>query len=96
MTFDWDRRKAASNLRKHGVSFEEATDVFLTDESAYSDFDTGHSDDDIRFFTIGTTSSGKILRISHNEDGGLIRLINARHATPPERRLYEENDSESI
>ena len=91
LSFEYDPRKAATNLRKHGVTFQEAASVFLGDEFAYCDFDTDHSGDDPRFFTIGLSADGKLLFIVHNEDHGVIRIISARHATSRERRLYEES-----
>jgi len=93
LNFASDPAKAAENLRKHGVSFEEAATVFEGDESAYTDFDVHHSDDDPRFFTIGISQSGKFLFIVHNEEDDLIRIISARHATSRERSLYEESES---
>ena len=91
LSFEFDPRKAATNLRKHNVSFEEAASVFLGDPNAYSDFDPHHSDDDPRFFTIGISATGKLLFIVHNEDSGVIRIISARHASSRERSLYEES-----
>jgi uncharacterized DUF497 family protein len=93
LDFASDPEKAASNLLKHGVSFEEAISVFLGDPSAYTDFDVDHSDDDERFFTIGISRTGKFLFIVHNEEDGLIRIISARPATSGERRLYEESEA---
>jgi len=90
--FEFDPRKAAANLRKHRVSFDEAITVFEGDPSAYTDFDPDHSESDARFFTIGISISGKLLFISHNEAGGLIRIISARYATRAERKLYEDSD----
>ena len=89
--FESDPRKARTNFRKHGISFDEAASVFKNDASAYTDFDELHSEDDPRFFTIGAAENGKLLYIVHNEnEAGEIRLISARAATPRERRLYEE------
>jgi len=90
--YEYDPRKAAANLRKHGVSFDEAITVFEGDVSAYTDFDSAHSTADLRFFTIGISSAGKMLFISHNEVDGVIRLISARRATLRERKLYEDSD----
>jgi uncharacterized protein len=92
LLFEFDPRKAAANLRKHGISFDEARTVFEGDPSAYTDFDPKHSAADIRFFTIGISSEAKMLFISHNEVDGVIRFISARRATPRERKLYEDSD----
>ena len=90
--FKFDPRKARTNWTKHGVSFDDAVSVFERDPSAYTDFDELHSENDLRFFTIGTADNGKLLYIVHNEnESGHIRLISARTATPRERRLYEED-----
>jgi uncharacterized DUF497 family protein len=58
MPFEFDPRKAATNLRKHGISFDEAVTVFEGDPSAYTDFDADHSSHDERFFTIGISNRG--------------------------------------
>jgi len=92
-TYSYDPRKAAANLRKHGVSFEQAISVFEGDPSAYTDFDNTHSESEDRFFTIGTSVDGKLLFISHNEVDGQIRIISARRAQRRERNLYEDPDN---
>jgi uncharacterized DUF497 family protein len=91
--YQFDPRKAAANVRKHGVSFEEAISVFEGDPAAYTDFDPDHSNSENRFFTIGTSADGKLLFISHNEVDGQIRIISARRAQRRERKLYEDPDS---
>lgn len=88
MRFEWDENKAASNLTKHGVSFEEAVTVFgdpLSDTMP----DPDHSLEEHRFIT-GSTESGKIVVVAHTDDGETVRLIGAREATYGERRFYEE------
>lgn len=84
------REKAASNLRKHGVSFEEASSVFL-DPLAGSDADPDHALEEARYVTMGTAHSGQILVVAHTCRAGHIRLISARPATRLERKLYEES-----
>ena len=89
MRFEWDQNKAASNLTKHSVSFEEAVTVFgdpLSDTLP----DPDHSFEERRFIIIGSTESGKILVVAHTDDGETVRLISAREATQTERRFYEE------
>lgn len=93
MDYEFDPRKAASNLRKHGITFDEAISVFEGDPGAYTDYDPEHSSSDLRFFTIGTSSDGKLLFISHNEVDGRIRIISARRASRLERKLYEDPDT---
>jgi uncharacterized DUF497 family protein len=95
LSFEFDPAKAAGNLKKHGVTFEEAASVFLEDPFAYCDLDSLQPGDEPRFFTIGISDHGKLLFIVHNEVDGLIRIISARHATSRERSLYEEFDIQS-
>jgi len=89
MRFEWDSAKAARNLRKHGVSFEEAVSVFY-DPLAATGADPDHSEDEERFVTFGISSAGRLLVVSHTERGAAIRIISARGATQSERRIYEE------
>jgi uncharacterized protein len=86
---EWDNRKAAANLRKHGVSFEEAVTA-LEDTLAVTYRDPDHSEDELRFLTFGVSSTGRILVVAHTERAEAIRLISARPATRSERRAYEE------
>ena len=91
--FDWDRAKAASNLRKHRVSFELAATVFA-DWLATSVPDEDHGAFEERWITMGVAEDGRLLVLSHTsaaDDGGemLVRIISARPATPRERRQYE-------
>jgi uncharacterized DUF497 family protein len=89
MGFEWDARKARANLRKHGVSFEEAASVFLDPLSATGD-DPDHSADERRFVTFGVSSSGRLLVVAHAARGDAIRIISARRTTRAEREIYEE------
>ena len=89
MRFDWDPRKAAANLRKHSVSFEEASTVF-TDDYSLTGTDPDHSAGEERFITFGISQSGRLLVVSHTEQGDTIRIFSARRATRSERKLYEE------
>lgn len=91
--FDWDPQKAASNLIKHGVTFEQATTVFL-DSLALTVYDEAHSQQETRWFTVGLDQSGNLLAIAHtyqttDTHNARIRLISARRATNHERRFYE-------
>jgi uncharacterized DUF497 family protein len=86
---EWDNRKAAANLRKHGVSFDEAATV-LEDPLAVTYGDPDHSEEESRFLTFGQSSTGRILVVAHTEREEAIRLISARQATRTERRAYEE------
>ena len=89
--FEWDKRKAVSNLRAHGVSFREATTVF-GDPLSITISDPDHSTAEMRFVDIGRSHRGRLLVVSYTERGIRIRLISARLATRKERRQYEESD----
>jgi hypothetical protein len=89
MRFVWDSRKAAANLKKHGVSFEEASTA-LADDHAVTGADPDHSVGELRWITFGVSDGGRLLVVSHTENGDIIRLISGRPATRPERKLYEE------
>ena len=87
--FAWDRRKARSNLVKHGVSFEEAQTVFLDDSARLID-DPDHSEDEDRFLLLGYSLQARCLIVNHcyRESDSVIRLISARRATPQEGKVY--------
>jgi uncharacterized protein len=89
MNFEWDLDKAKSNLRKHGVSFEEAQTVFY-DEFAIQFFDEAHSEIEERFLMLGFSSNAKLLLVCHceHEDIEVIRIISAREATKKEATHY--------
>ena len=89
MQFEWDTAKAAENLAKHGVSFEEAATVFRDTFSA-TGADPDHSVGEERFITFGVSTSGRLLVVAHTERGDSIRIISARPATPGGRNIYEE------
>ncbi len=89
MRFEWDPAKAASNVQKHGVTFEEASSVFYDPLAATGD-DPDHSSEESRCVTFGMSSAGRLLVVAHTEQGEIMRIISARPATPAERRLYEE------
>ena len=90
LRFDPNPEKAATNLTKHGVSFEEAVSSFA-DTNAAGWHDQIHSSPgDERFINLGLSSSLRLLFVVHNEEDGLIRIISARPATPAERAIYEE------
>ncbi len=91
MRFEWHRTKAADNVAKHGVSFEEAATVFRDPLSATGP-DPDHSLDEERSVTFGISSSGNLLVIAHTERGDTIRIISARPATASERNIYEEDE----
>lgn len=89
MRFEWNNEKAASNLAKHRVSFEEAKTVF--DDPLYIDFyDPDHSEDEERYLIVGQSNRERLLIVSYTERKDSIRLISAREVTRTEREAYEE------
>ena len=87
--FSWDSAKAAVNLKKHGVSFDEAQTVFY-DDFAVQFFDDSHSKDEERFLMLGMSTGANLLLVCHceREAGELIRIISARRATQSESTFY--------
>lgn len=88
--FSWDQRKSLTNKAKHGITFEEASQVF-GDKLAITISDPDHgSDDEIREMTIGSTGKMRIVVVSHVSHVGIIRIISARKASSSEVRQYNE------
>jgi uncharacterized DUF497 family protein len=88
MQFEWDRGKAEANRRKHRVSFEDAVSVFF-DPLSMTIPDPDHSAGEARFLTLGRSSNGRLLVVSHTDDGPTVRMISARIASAAERKRYE-------
>ncbi|MEQ1545538.1 BrnT family toxin [Methyloglobulus sp.] len=93
--FEWDARKAFSNMKKHGVSFEQAAQVFL-DPLSITVFDEAHSMKEERWLTLGQNTNGDLLVVAHTylqaeSNRSLVRIISARLATKQERRIYSES-----
>ncbi len=89
MEFEWDPEKARSNLRKHKVSFEEASTA-LSDPMAATGADPDHSIGEFRYVTFGISERGRLLVVAHTEQKEIVRIISARLASKRERRIYEE------
>lgn len=89
MEFEWDTRKAAANLKKHGVSFQEAATVF-GDPMAITYPDPDHSESENRSITFGMSRNRRLLVVAHTERGVKIRIITARLMAKHERKIYEE------
>ena len=87
--FEWDPKKAEINLRKHGVSFDEATTVFA-DPLSILQPDPSHSVGKQRYLVLGTSARRRLLVVAFAERPPRTRLISARRATRNERRTYEE------
>ena len=87
--FEWDSAKATANIKKHGVSFEEAQSAFY-DEFAIQFFDDDHSSDEERFLLLGMSTGSRLLLVAHceREAGRVIRIISARKATKRESAFY--------
>lgn len=86
--FEWEPAKAAANLKKHQVSFDEAATVFL-DPNVVIEPDSVHSADELRAVAIGFSAFSRILLVVHTEREERTRLISARKATHMERRKYD-------
>lgn len=89
--FTWNPAKAATNKRKHGVSFSEAQTVFYDDEALLLD-DPDHSKTEDRFVLLGLSASLRVLLVVHSYEDrdDTIRMISARKATPTERSIYDK------
>ena len=88
MEFEWDPAKDEGNLKKHGVAFSEAMTSF-GDPLEVTIPDPSHSKGEARFLSLGKSDAGRLLVVAYTERGGKTRIINAREATPKERRDYE-------
>jgi uncharacterized DUF497 family protein len=89
LVFEWDPVKATKNERKHGVSFPEAVTAFQ-DLLSLTIPDPEHSVGEARYVLVGVSFRGRLLVVSHTERGHQLRIVNARLATPAERRDYEK------
>lgn len=91
MQFEWDPKKERANVRKHGVTFDEAMTIFFDPLAAIHD-DPDHSIGEYREIVVGHSSRGRLLLVSFTErSDDVVRIINARPAEPDERRDYEKN-----
>ena len=91
IAFTWDLKKNSANIKKHGVSFEEAKSVFY-DDNARLMHDPDHSDEEERFLLLGLSERLNILIVCHcyREENEIIRIISARKATKNEKKQYQE------
>jgi uncharacterized protein len=90
LVFEWDPGKAASNLQKHGVAFEEALTVFMDPLARIHD-DPDHSGPESREIIVGHSTQRRLLVVGYTERRDAVRIINARPASRKERRDYEED-----
>ena len=86
---EWDEDKNLQNHRKHGISFEQAQDLFLSRTDYLEVFDWEHSEQEDRFIAVGPLSRGVVVIMWTARDEDTVRIISARPATPREKRLYE-------
>ncbi len=89
LAFEWDEEKSKRNVRKHGVTFEEAKTVF-NDPFAITIADPDHSAEEERYLDIGLSVKERVLVVWYTEREENIRIIGCRRATPSERKTYEE------
>jgi len=89
LRFEWDEEKAKANLKKHRVSFDEATTVFI-DPFSITIRDSDHSVDEQRYIDLGSSDKCRVLVVVYTERGSNIRIISCRKAASLERKLYEE------
>lgn len=89
LSFEWDKRKAEANAKKHGVTFAEAKSVFVDERAKLID-DPDHSEDEDRFVLLGLSSVLRLLLVCHcyRADGNVIRIISARKASAHEFKSY--------
>jgi uncharacterized protein len=91
LSFDWDAKKAAANIKNHGVTFEEAKSVFSDDRAKLID-DPDHSENEDRFVLLGISSRLRMLLVCHcyRSAGNVIRIISARKAMSRESKSYSQ------
>jgi uncharacterized DUF497 family protein len=96
MRFEWDPAKAASNAKKHKVTFELAKSVFY-DDFAVQFFDEEHSSGEDRFLLLGMSSDARLLLVCHceMEEANVVRIVSARKATQSEAQYYRGERHES-
>lgn len=91
MDFEWDVAKYEANVRKHGITFDEAATIF-DDPLAVTIMDPDHSIGEFRYVTFGTTWDGRSLVVAHTDPLDTVRMINARLMTKRERMTYERGE----
>lgn len=89
MKVEWDEEKNLRNLDKHGIRFEQAQELFLSDADYIEIFDAEHSDDEDRFVAVGEIREGVVVVVWTERDDETIRIISARWATRRETRMFQ-------
>ena len=89
LEFEWDKKKEKANVKKHGVSFDEARSAFF-DEDAIQFYDPDHSDEEDRFILLGLSLKPQVLVVCHcfRESETVVRIISAREADKDEELVY--------
>jgi len=92
LRFEWDERKKKTNIKKHGVSFDEALTIFY-DENAIQFFDPDHSEDEDRFILLGMSFKLRVLVVCHcfRKSETVVRIISARKANGDEKHEYRRH-----
>jgi len=94
MEFEWDAAKDRSNRERHGVSFDEAKQLFVGDGEYLEIYDVEHSEDEDRFIAIGPIRRGLVVVVYTERREDVVRIISARIATPSEARLFRRHTGE--
>ncbi len=94
MRFEWDPAKDKTNRAKHGLSFEEASELFKSGVDYLEIYDEEHSDEENRFIAVGPTKRGVIVVAYTERDDDVLRILSARMATKKERQRFEEFERE--
>lgn len=92
MRFEWDPVKDKANQAKHGLSFEEASELFEADHDYVEIYDQEHSEEEDRFIAIGPIRRGVIVVAYTERDDDVLRIVSARMATKKERQAFEESE----
>lgn len=88
MQIEWDAKKNAANKRKHGLSFEEASELFTSGVDYLEVFDAAHSEEEDRFINIGPVKRGVIVVVTTVPEDTVLRIVSARPATSREAGMW--------
>ena len=91
MLFEWDPKKDNANREKHGLSFDEVTEMFTSGTDFLEIYDEKHSDEEDRFVAIGPIRAGVVVVIYTERQDDIVRIVSARKATKKEVRLFRQH-----